>query len=92
MITVKEAALKAAEFAAGVLDEPRREDLRLEEVEKDGQCWLITLSMPSPLHPLQSAVLQMMDAVRRRDYKTFTVDAETGEVLSMKIRQLAGAA
>jgi hypothetical protein len=83
MLSVKEAAEKAAEFAVGVLDEPRRTNLRLEEVEKRGQHWLITLSMPSD-NPLGFLA-------QHRDYKTFTVDADTGEVLSMKIRELAGA-
>ena len=86
MITVKEAAESAAQFARSVLDEGRTKDLRLEEVEmeKAPPRWFITLSMP--------ANSSSPYAVLTRAYKTFTVDAETGEVLAMKIRDLAGAA
>lgn len=83
MITVKDAAARAAEFARNVLEEGRGRDLQLEEVEytKRPPRWLITLSMPS------SSPLGLL----AREYKMFTVDAETGEVLSMKIRELTGA-
>jgi 23S rRNA G2445 N2-methylase RlmL len=89
MISVKDAVARAAEFAAGVLDEPRRNDLRLEEVERRDPHWLITLSMPSTSFNLGS--LLHGASAQPRGYKTFTVDADTGEVLSMKIRELAGA-
>ena len=47
MISVGEAAEKAADFARGVLDEDRSRNLRLEEVELEQSTnrWLITLSM-----------------------------------------------
>lgn len=76
---MKEAVANAVNFAQSVLEAPRNSNLRLEEVDRKEftgkEVWLITLSM---------------DAAFRRDYKTFTVDGETGEVLSMKIRELAG--
>lgn len=85
MITVREAAEKAAQFAKGVLDEVRSKELRLEEVEikstPDGNRWLITLSMPQ--------INSFGFPQREREYKTFFVDGETGEVLAMKIRELA---
>ena len=46
--------------------------------------WLITLSMEG-----QNA-MQVLTGHMGRDFKTFAVHKETGEVLSMKIRQLAG--
>jgi len=59
----------------------------LEEVDTDTvdgtDVWVITLSLPDPTPPL--------GAFRQRQYKTFTVDGLTGEVLSMKIRQLSTA-
>ncbi|HVN04785.1 MAG TPA: hypothetical protein VMT86_10230 [Bryobacteraceae bacterium] len=83
MISVKEAAAKAVEFAQALLNLAPGEVL-LEEVESStldsAPVWLITLSVPP--RPLPFG---------RRDYKTFTVRADTGEVLSMKIRELAGA-
>jgi hypothetical protein len=82
MISVKDAAQRAAEFARVTL-EHRADDLQLEEVEIDQVMsrWHITLSMSS---------LPAWGTARK--YKTFTVDGNTGEVLSMKIRELAGAA
>ena len=86
MISVKEAVAKATNFAATMLEPPRNSDLRLEEVEAGQQngdgVWLITLSMPSPTLlplPLQGS----------REFKTFTVHRMSGEVLAMKIRELA---
>ena len=85
MIPVKDAVARAVQFALDTLEPPRISDLLLEEVESKvvgGQdVWLITLSMPRPgvFGP----------SPRARDYKTFTLDGETGEVLSMKIREVA---
>ncbi len=83
MITVKEAVAKAMEFAQAMLAVPVSE-LLLEEVElgKDGpnDVWLITLSAPG-----RAGI-----SVLRRDYKRFVVRGDTGEVVSMKIRELAG--
>ena len=83
MLNVKDAVTQAFAFTESLLDGSRVANLLLEEVEKRGDKWLITLSMPSS-HPLGALS-------PNRDYKTFTIDAVTGEVLSMKIRELAGA-
>ena len=86
MIPVKEAVAKATDFATAILEPPRNSNLRLEEVEVGHQngdeVWFITLSMPSS-DPLMATV------IGRRDYKTFIVHGRTGEVLAMKIRELA---
>ena len=83
MITVKEAVAKAIEFAQAMLGAT---DFLLEEVElgKRGpsDVWLITLSV---------AGRSGLATLGGREYKTFTVRASTGEVVSMKIRELAGA-
>jgi hypothetical protein len=93
MVSIKQAFVNAAEFAASVLEPARLTDLRLEEVETaevgGADVWLITMSMvrPSPLSPL--AALNDFKGFPR-DYKIFTIRKDTGEVLSMKIRELAG--
>jgi len=84
-VPVKEAVANAIEFAKGLLGD-RAADVRLEEVESrgiTGDAWLITLSMgrSDPYARLSG---------RSRDYKTFTVLKETGEVAAMKIREFAG--
>ncbi len=95
-VPVKEAVANAIAFAKGVLEPSRTKDMRLEEVDweyrVDGEVWLITLSMARPrlaideaVNPLSAEIL----SIGPRDYKTFTVRRDTGEVISMKIRELA---
>lgn len=85
MIDVKQAAQSASNFIAGLYSNETISDVMLEEVElsEDEMYWLITLSFPSPSsssHPIFGG--------GGRRYKIFKVDADTGEVLSMKIREL----
>ena len=94
MITLKEAVAAASTFAEQVLDSPRSQDPRLEEVEEgslSGQgVWIVTLSFPERPQDLNPAGLfEMPSRIRPRTYKTFSVAKETGDVLSMKIRALA---
>ena len=94
MVSVKQAVQSAVAFAQSVLDPDQLSDLRLEEVEAgevDSQhVWLITLSMMARLGPLASVpALSALVSPVPREYKTFSVHKETGEVLSMKIRPLA---
>ncbi len=84
MIGVKEAVAKAVEFAETVLEPGRASQILLEEVEavtENGKdVWVITLSMIRP---------SLVNVLRGdREYKAFTVDRQTGEVLAMKIRAL----
>ena len=90
MIDVKEAVDRAAAFAENVLGKERTAGLQLEEVEfgkYEGvrDAWQITLSM---LRPNKFGPALLGNEIR--DYKVFTVSRDTGEVLSMKIRELAG--
>lgn len=65
--------------------------LRLEETElsEDKQYWLITLGFDRPVDahrdPLQSIG---MSQKYEREYRIFKIDAQTGEVQAMKIREL----
>lgn len=92
MIDVKEAARIAATYfmdlysAADPTVDPN--SLRLEEVELSGQRWMITLSFTERF---EQALNPFAGGRRDRQYKLFDIDAETGEVKSMKIRQLEGA-
>jgi hypothetical protein len=88
MIAVKDAVASAMAFAKELLGTERASRLQLEEVEESAtlggsEKWLITLSMPAT-----NAIGFLGNT---REYKTFTVDGQTGKVLSMKIRQLADA-
>jgi hypothetical protein len=96
MVPLKQAVDNAVSFAKSVLEPERLSDLRLEEVETDKvdgrPVWQITLSMLEPTGPLAGmrAVSALMSPAPRQ-YKTFSISQETGEVLKMKIRPLAAA-
>lgn len=59
-------------------------DVQLEEVEltEDGKYWLITLSYPIP-------PISVIKQLKKREYKVFKINVETGKVQSMKIREVA---
>jgi hypothetical protein len=86
MVDVKEAVAAAVAFMKDVLEPSRATDLLLEEVElskSDGrQVWRVTISMPKPPGVLSNVLSGA------RDYKRLKVDAETGQVESMRIREL----
>lgn len=76
MIDVKEAVGKASTFLQVLIPNALKE--RLEEVEltEDEKYWLVTLSYLETMIETQ------------RQYKSFKVDATSGEVQSMKIRSV----
>lgn len=75
-IPVEQAASAAATYLGKLI--PTAAGVRIEETElgADGAAWLITLSYHEGL------------AFGPRQYKMLRVDALTGEVLSMKIREV----
>lgn len=83
MIEVKKAVAAALTYA----QELGRSGATIEEIDRteDDRYWLVTLGFMRPLSDL--AVLGGYK--QQPDYKVFKVDAETGEVLSMKIRVVA---
>ncbi len=87
MIDVRQAAQSASTFFASLYDNAGGTDVRLEEVEltEDRKHWLITLSYPPP-SPLGNIIPSGLGGSRQ--YRIFKVDAQTGEVLSMKIREV----
>jgi hypothetical protein len=84
MINVKEATGKATEYLRTFF--PDVEKVQLEEVEltDDRAYWFITLSYEGVSNSVASSLL-VGKSVR---YKLFKLDAETGEVISMKIRDI----
>ncbi|GAA4450078.1 hypothetical protein GCM10023189_10170 [Nibrella saemangeumensis] len=86
MLTVKEAAQKALEFYEYIY--PNIEGALIEEIEMDESqsFWLITLSFPVTAE--QGSTLAMFGKQADRRYKTFKIDANSGNVVSMKIREL----
>jgi hypothetical protein len=84
MLNVKQATAKAFEYFAELYGDDSR-GLRLEEVEltDDGRNWLITLSYQSG-----SGLALLLKDDPSREYKVFKINANTGQVQSMKIRKV----
>jgi hypothetical protein len=90
MIDIKEATKNALGYLMELPNlKAESETIRLEEVEltDDDKFWLITLSFVDRA----AAVFSEVFSPPARQYKTFRIDAESGQVRSMKIRQLEGA-
>jgi hypothetical protein len=92
-VPVKEAVKTSFQYFAEIL-EPS--DVRLEEVElsDDERYWFVTLSALLPAkakaqNAVEAASLAGIFAKsHERVYKQFKVDSSTGEVRSMKIREV----
>jgi hypothetical protein len=87
-IDVKKAVELAKGYLSDVLEVPVHLTL-LEEIEltEDQQSWLITLSFPA----LSLAPNPLVAALREREYKVIKLQADTGKLISIKIRPLAAA-
>jgi hypothetical protein len=87
MLDVKEAAQRASEYFAGLYADQGVSNVQLEEVEltDDAQYWLITLSYPDLPHDV---ALVPINFAFKRKYKVFKINAKTGEVKSMRIRNV----
>jgi len=87
MVDAKQAILIAKSKAAEILT-PK--SLSLEELERevynDRDVWSITLSYPRDLGYLPQLVQLSADPVL---YKRFLIDVETGDLLAIKIREVA---
>ena len=63
------------------------DDVLLEEVQKSGDTWLVTVGFTRPLSPRTSAVGAALSGSRRA-FKRVRIDAKTGDFLGMEIREL----
>jgi len=84
MINVKEATDKAKEYLVSFF--PDAENVQLEEVEvtEDKAHWLVTISYEGVSNSVASSLLVGKSVL----YKIFKIDAQLGEVISMKIRNI----
>ena len=87
-IGVKEAVSAATIAIRELLAGEELVDLRLEEVEQseDERYWLITLGFTEEGSRAAFTFPRPSDYVRR--YKVFKIDANTGKVVAMKIRDV----
>jgi hypothetical protein len=88
VIDVKRAILIAKEKAAEMLEQPSN----LEEIERDSykghDVWSITLSVPAQLPVMPNSVFAQLVG-GKVEYKRFLIDVETGELVAMKLREVA---
>lgn len=93
MLSVKEAVEAAENWVRELYPKKELQHLRLEEVElsSDDRYWRITLGWVEPAVRENTLVAALTKDVQRlpRVYKTLEVNAETGTVKSMKIREVA---
>jgi len=84
MINVKEATDKAQEYLVSFF--PEAENVQLEEVEmtEDKTYWFVTVSYEGVSNSVASSLLVGKTVL----YKIFKIDAQMGEVISMKIRDI----
>lgn len=93
MIDVKEATQVALSYFEDLYGEDSFSNVLLEEVERDEEdgtpYWLITIGFTQKKrehHPFGN-----LNLTSSRRYKRFKIDAETGEVVAMKIRSVENA-
>ncbi|MDZ8258982.1 hypothetical protein [Nostoc sp. ChiQUE01b] len=94
-IDVRNAVVAAKEYFEGIQDMIGNSinDILLEEVElsEDKRFWHVTLGFSRPVAKTERTLIPEAISLAtkyEREYKIFTVDAETGEVKSMKIREV----
>ena len=89
MINAKEAVVIARKFAGEMIG---KDPLNLEELErevyKDRDVWSVTLSFPQ-----EQSVINVFSqlGVQPVQYRRFVVDAETGDFIALKLREVASA-
>ena len=94
MVTVQQAFQRAVEYAREMLGNL---EFTLEEVERgdyrNQDVWLITLGFPKrgSIQPdkVLGSIAQFTGVSGPREYKTFFINASTGEPMAMKFRELA---
>jgi len=95
-ISVKEAVTKAFEYAHDFYKPQEIPQLMLEEVELDEEKknWLVTLGYKSPrviqrqTSGLAGVFQPTTEKESVREYKTFRIDGEDGQFISLKIREV----
>ena len=98
-INVKEAVRIAFEYVRELYAPEQLIDLRLEEVElsDSGKYWFVTIGFSRPelkkqqreVEPAAGSVLSLLrPQTLDREYKVVTINAKSGDVQSMKIRQV----
>lgn len=87
MLNVQQLAQSAVEFAQQINGEDNIFNPRIDEVERAGETWSITISWLQTA-PKGRTSLKSLPVPSTRIYKQFAVNGANGEVTAMKIRQV----
>ena len=88
-ISVNDAIDRAKEWLLSTMSTENGSNLGLEEVEHHPGYWNITLGFSRPWDEARNAISVLSGTVvMRRTYKIVTVDETTGEIVSMKSRDV----
>ena len=87
---VKDAVRKAKQHIQELFDEEDISHIGLEEVEPsvDDNCWFVTIGFSRPWDYSKNALSAISGGQPGRSYKVVTIDEESGEVVSVKDRQI----
>lgn len=84
-LDVKGAVRRAHQIMYELFDESQLRDLLLEEIERSGDTWLVTMGFTRPGRGMPIGAIM---APPMRAFKRLKIDARTGEFDGMEIRQL----
>lgn len=84
MVDAKQAVRVASDWAKEILEPAQVQDVSLEELEleEDAQTWRVTLGF---LRPGKPGLFAPENELTDKEYKVFRVDAQTGDVLGMRM-------
>ena len=88
MLSVRDAARSALSFYKDIYPDIDGELVEEVELDEEKAHWLITLSFPVENNQGLSSLAASFAPKIIRQYKIFKIDAQSGEVESMRIRQL----
>jgi hypothetical protein len=95
-VDVKHVVRTAVAFVKDVYSEEKITNVGLEEVRSEEGVWLVTVGFSRPwdypkvkrsVYDITGGLLPSTEPVPTRDYKVVRIDAESGEVLGMEIRE-----
>ena len=85
---VKQAIASAKSHARDIFDDEQFSNLGVEEVDRDGDLWRITLGLSRPWDRMKPAfaVLASDEKPAHRSYHVFTIADKDGELISARLR------
>lgn len=90
LLTVNSAVINAMQFVKELYKNQKLEDVLLEEVEfsESSNQWLVTIGFTINKEKDNSSSLILSKRETERKYKVVHIDAQSGEFISMKIREI----